>query len=164
MRRFFPIISAIGVCFAVSVKAADDVPITETGYLLSAFKQICLVHLDDKSGQIAAAKVETWKLGEPRIEQGGAVRFRSDSMALSISESDKVGCSITAAIDPSTDIQAMSSQVTKSFPVGEAKAMPQSDSRYWMVGFPGRKDRFVISVKVSNASGVNLATLNSSKL
>ena len=152
------------LCLPASAVAEGNFPTVETPQFISTFKDICLVHLDNREGQIAAAKTGPWKLVDKGTDKEGAARFRSELVALGISSDPTKGCSLTGAIDSSLDIEKVQTQVSNVLPLGEAKPMPSPDSRYWMVGLPGRSDRYVISLKVSNASGVNLATLTSSKL
>ena len=164
MRGLLGLLVVGCVGFSASVSAEDRVPTVQTSQFISTFREICLVHLDNREAQIAAAKTGPWKLADKGTDKEGTARFRSDLVALGVSSDATKGCSLTGAVDPSLDIEKVQVQVRTSLPLGAAKPMPSPDSRYWMVGLPGSDDRYVISLKVSNASGVNLATLNSSKL
>jgi len=92
----------------------------------------------------------------------GEKRFRSDEFALGISAANE-NCALTAELEKFASFADVKSAFMKLVGADEPKPLLQSDSVYWIIATKPDDQEYVIGLKVSGASGRNLATFAASK-
>jgi hypothetical protein len=129
--------------------------------LVSAFTDICLKSLGDEQAQIAAAQGKPWRFVAQQAADDEK-RFRSDAFALGIRTANE-NCALTAELEKSASLGDVKAAFMKVAGADEPKPLPQSDSVYWIIAAQPDNREYVIGLKVSGASGRNLATIAVSK-
>ena len=125
--------------------------------LVGAFAAICLEHLGDATAQRMTATAAPWNFaadGAPR--ENGLVPFRSASTRLGIGAAREV-CTLTGEMDSSVTLASFQAAMTAAIGTDEGQVLA-ADSRYWLIA-DSRYVEQVLSLKISNQSGRNLATL-----
>src|SRR5207237_4159258 len=112
----------------------------------------------DAGAQVAVARAAPWNFAPDGQTENRVTRFRSELGMLGVREVDKA-CTVTGAIDPQMDLRAFQAAMSESLPLGEGRPLEPPHSVYWLIAADGSNEQFVISLKVSNETGRNLATL-----
>ncbi|MEG3147008.1 hypothetical protein U1839_20345 [Sphingomonas sp. RT2P30] len=132
--------------------------IVETARLVAAFEQICLDHVRDPQARAAAAQAAPWNMKPTPGEVG---LFFGQSMKLHIVEADS-RCALTARIDATASLESVATAAAALLP--RDAAQPGSpDTLLWAANDPAGA-KIGVGLKVSNQSGMNLATFNVQKL
>jgi hypothetical protein len=151
---------AASAAFLLAVQAAPSEPATtvDPARLISSFGSVCLEHLGDPRAQIAAARAAPWNFAPDEETADHVTRFRSEMGMLGVWEAGKV-CTMTVALEPGVDLRAFQAAMSASLPMGEGSPLEPSHSVYWLIAPDGSDEQFVMSLKVSDQTGRNLATL-----
>lgn len=125
--------------------------------LIAAFTTICLEHMGDAAAQAAAAAAAPWSFAaDGPATDAGAIGYRSGSTRLGIGERTGL-CTLTGELEPRATLASVRSAMTAAIGTDEGQPLA-ADSRYWLIA-DARDQEHVLALKVSNATGQNLATL-----
>jgi hypothetical protein len=155
--RFNPAVFAV-TSFGLMAAAASAAPnnLVEPSLLVSAFTGICLKNVGDQASQKAAAQGQPWQL-IPQKSENDEERLRSQAFALGIRAADN-NCALTAELGKSVSLDDLKAAFIKETGANEPQALAQPDSVYWMIAAGPQEQPYAIGLKVSAASGRNLAT------
>ena len=107
--------------------------------------------------QAAEASTAPWRF-VPDGSAGEMTRFRSDLGALGIGDADKI-CTITGAIDPGMGLSGFRTVMIAWLSIDEGSPLIDANSVYWLIAPNESDEQYVMSLKVSDETGRNLATL-----
>ena len=142
---------------ATASAATHDAP-----QLISAFRTICLEHLGDAAAQVAEGSRAPWNFVADQPAESGEDLYRSEFGLLAIGGAVQ-SCTITAEMDADVDLAAFRAAMAASLSLDDGRPLPEPDSAYWLIATDPSNEQFVIALKVSAATGRNLATLTIQK-
>lgn len=157
MRLPFPPLALAAALLAAGPSAATAAS-HDAPQLISAFGTICLDHLGDAGAQAVEGSRAPWDFVADGRSQFGENVFRSGFGMLAIGGSPQ-SCTLTAEMDADVDLASFQAALAASLPLGDGRPLPEPDSLYWLIETESPREQFVIAVKVSAATGRNLATL-----
>jgi hypothetical protein len=157
-----PLLSGASLALA-AVQGAHAAPseppaIVATERLVTAFEKICLDHVRDPETRAAAAQGAPWNMKPAPGEVG---LFFGQSMKLHIVETDSQ-CALTARIDATASLDSVATAAASLLP-RDAAQPGSSDTLLWAAD-DQTGAKIGVGLKVSNQSGMNLATFNVQKL
>lgn len=153
-----PLLSGASLAMA-GVPGAHAAPpeppaVVATERLVSAFEKICLDHVRDPQARAAAAQAAPWNM---KPVAGEAGLFFGQSMKLHIVETDS-RCALTARIDPTASLESVATAAASLLP-RDAAQPGDPDTLLWAAD-DQTGAKIGVGLKVSNSSGMNLATFN----
>ena len=114
--------------------------------------------MGDAAAQTAAAVIAPWNFAvDGPAGEDGVVLYRSGTSMLGIGETIS-SCALTDEMGPQVTLTTFQSAMTAAIGTDEGQPLLGSDSRSWLIAGP-RDEQYVLALKVSNATGRNLATL-----
>ncbi|HYD13523.1 MAG TPA: hypothetical protein VEC11_11820 [Allosphingosinicella sp.] len=147
----------LGAAAILCPAAAGAQPTPAESRLIAAFTTICLEHMGDAAAQRVTAAAAPWTFvtdGAPL--DNGLVPYRSGSTRLGIGEALQA-CTLTGEMEPTVTLASFLSALTAAVGTDEGQPL-DANSRYWLIA-GNRDEEQVLSLKVSNETGRNLATL-----
>jgi hypothetical protein len=126
--------------------------------LIATFTAICLEHMGDAAAQTATATAAPWNFA-PAEPIGGMnlVHYRAGSSHLGIGAATG-SCTLTDVMESAVTLATMRAALAEAIGTDDGHPLDERTSRYWLIAGDGGEEQ-VLSVKVSNDTGRNLATL-----